>query len=366
MLIGQDLAPETMMLRSFTVENFRGFGALTVEPLGRVNVIAGRNGVGKTSLLEALFLHAGYFNPELPIRVNAMRGLEPWPGQADEIWGWLFPDKRSDAPITLRGSYVAGNTTTLTIRAREEAPATLEQVPAQQESSVTTAPTRSTAAAELALEYRDSDGGTSLAELLVTPTGIKLKAGSNVIGLRATFLGAQRAGWKEDAERFSRLLEAKRENEVLDAVRVVEPRLVQIAVLVRADQLITYCDIGIGRMLPMSLVGAGTSRILSIILAVLSTPRGLLLVDEIENGVHHTVLEPFWRALDVASRRSDTQVIVTTHSWDAIRAAEQAFADSEPGVLAVHRLERREKQVDVITYDPETLTAAVRGEIEVR
>ena len=44
------------MYTSFTIENFRLFEKLTVEPLARVNLIAGENNVGKTALLEALWL----------------------------------------------------------------------------------------------------------------------------------------------------------------------------------------------------------------------------------------------------------------------------------------------------------------------
>jgi AAA15 family ATPase/GTPase len=47
------------MLRSFTIKNFRCFKDLTVEPLERVNLIAGANNVGKTALLEAIFMFIG-------------------------------------------------------------------------------------------------------------------------------------------------------------------------------------------------------------------------------------------------------------------------------------------------------------------
>lgn len=44
------------MYTSFAIENFRCFEDLTVQPLARVNLIAGQNNVGKTALLEALWL----------------------------------------------------------------------------------------------------------------------------------------------------------------------------------------------------------------------------------------------------------------------------------------------------------------------
>jgi AAA15 family ATPase/GTPase len=61
--------------RSFTVKNFRGFEKLTIESLERVNLIAGKNNVGKTALLEALWIHHGAINPDLGLRVDSFRGI---------------------------------------------------------------------------------------------------------------------------------------------------------------------------------------------------------------------------------------------------------------------------------------------------
>ncbi len=46
------------MLPSFEVENFRTFSHLQIPHLGGVNLVVGRNNVGKTMLLEALRLYA--------------------------------------------------------------------------------------------------------------------------------------------------------------------------------------------------------------------------------------------------------------------------------------------------------------------
>ncbi|MBK9095241.1 MAG: AAA family ATPase [Anaerolineae bacterium] len=89
------------MYTRFEIVNFRGFDHLMLDPLARVNLIAGKNNVGKTALLEALFLHIGAHNPELPLRVNAIRGIERFPLQPDEVWGWFFYDKRTDRSIQI-------------------------------------------------------------------------------------------------------------------------------------------------------------------------------------------------------------------------------------------------------------------------
>lgn len=46
------------MLESLYIENYRLFKKLDIPKLGRVNLIPGRNNVGKTALLEALRIWA--------------------------------------------------------------------------------------------------------------------------------------------------------------------------------------------------------------------------------------------------------------------------------------------------------------------
>jgi hypothetical protein len=50
------LAMGTLILNSLEINSFRAFEHLQIERLGRVNLIVGKNNVGKTSLLEAIQL----------------------------------------------------------------------------------------------------------------------------------------------------------------------------------------------------------------------------------------------------------------------------------------------------------------------
>ena len=104
------------MHQSFRIRNFRCFRDVAIEPLGLLNLIAGRNNVGKTSLLEALFLHSGWHNPTLPTYVNAVRGLERVEFTADSVWGWLFFEKRALDPIELTATRKDGSFERVTVQ----------------------------------------------------------------------------------------------------------------------------------------------------------------------------------------------------------------------------------------------------------
>ena len=49
---------DELLLDSLEIKGYRCFEHLTIEKLGRVNLIVGKNNVGKTALLEALWIYA--------------------------------------------------------------------------------------------------------------------------------------------------------------------------------------------------------------------------------------------------------------------------------------------------------------------
>lgn len=63
------------MIRSIDLRNFRCYRQLEVNNLARLNVIVGDNGVGKTTLLESIFLPLAT-SPEIALRLRQQRGLE--------------------------------------------------------------------------------------------------------------------------------------------------------------------------------------------------------------------------------------------------------------------------------------------------
>lgn len=127
-----------------------------------------------------------------------------------------------------------------------------------------------------------------------------------------------------------------------------------------------YGDIGLDQMLPLPLMGGGMGRLTSLLLTIANAPHGVALIDEIENGLHYSILNKVWQAIGEAARRFDTQVFATTHSWECIRAAHQAFAASEAYDFRLHRLDCIDDEISVVTYDREMLETSIATGLEVR
>ena len=118
-----------------------------------------------------------------------------------------------------------------------------------------------------------------------------------------------------------------------------------------------------GQRVPIGSLGDGIWRLLGIALALVRARGGVLLVDEIDTGLHYSVLESMWRLVNETARRLDVQVFATTHSRDCYESL-AAIAQPTGRDVTIQRIERG-KPLAVAFSEAEILEAARRG-IEVR
>ena len=149
----------------------------------------------------------------------------------------------------------------------------------------------------------------------------------------------------------------------MEALQVIEPRLQSIEDNSSSGAPMIWGDIGLPELIPLSAMGEGMTRIARLVLAISATPDGVILVDEIENGLHHSVLPKVWKVVDTAAKQFNTQVFATTHSFECIEAAHEALGAD--GFL-LHRLEASGTENRCVTYEPEAISAAMRHYMEVR
>jgi AAA15 family ATPase/GTPase len=352
------------MLRVFSIRNFRCFENFKIEPLERVNLIAGKNNAGKTALLEAIFLHLGAHNPELPLRINFWRDIDYISPVASETWGWLFFNKESNNAIELMSISDNQDKLDLEIRLGSLNEQTFPLQNGELKGSTTTEPEQQS----LRFEYRNQDQSIrGTAEIRINGDGSvrRRQDGPQPFPLSA-FLHPRSESGREDAERFSNLEVVRRQDEVISYLQLLEPRLKKLAVLVRAGKPSIFADVGLTELLPISLMGDGIGRFLRILLTLLNIPNGVMLVDEIENGLHYSTLTDVWRVIGKAARELNVQVFATTHSYECIRAAHQSFASDNVYDFRYHRLERSDNTINVFTYDKDMLEVAPIADLEIR
>jgi AAA15 family ATPase/GTPase len=112
-------------------------------------------------------------------------------------------------------------------------------------------------------------------------------------------------------------------------------------------------------------MGDGIWRMFALSIAIALSKGGTLLVDEIDTGLHYTVMSKMWNLIYSAAKEFDVQVFATTHSYDCVYSLAQICADSDPhNKITVQRIEANKHQS--VPYDQEELTVAAAREIEVR
>ncbi|MDP3063753.1 MAG: AAA family ATPase [Chloroflexota bacterium] len=362
------------MYTAFTVKNFRGFRELTVGPLGRVNLIAGKNNVGKTALLEALWWHSGPDLPDIGMRVDAFRGL-PLHDPQEFLWDlFLGFDPHTTIELGAVGDWGDGlRQLRVTIRERKTTRVALgeEAVGGGLRSSDPAAGARE----ELALEYIDETGNAfaSRGWRIVQQAGLIVQEGmekeqQNVPGRPVSvYIPARRPPKPdEDAGRFGKIQVAGAEARIIEILRHVDSRINRLLIIPIRDVPVVHADIGLPRLIPLPLLGDGMARLLSLAVSFDTAKGGLLLVDEVENGFHYTVMKQVWASIAELARVYDVQVFATTHSEECVRSAHEAFQEKSPYDFRLHRLERVDKDLRVVTYSQQTLGAALEAGIEVR
>jgi hypothetical protein len=183
---------------------------------------------------------------------------------------------------------------------------------------------------------------------------------------KCLFLGATERILPEYLEFFSQIEATGRAEEALRILRLLEPALRRIALLVVEGEASLYGDVGRGRLVPLTFMGEGMRSVLAVLLAITNATEGYVLVDEIENGLHYSVMKDVWKAIGQAARAANVQVFATTHSWECVRYAHEAFSEDGPYDLRLHRLDRVGEEIQVATYAQDSLGYATEMSHEVR
>ena len=360
------------MYQSFEAKNFRCFRDVTIKDLARVNLIAGLNNVGKTSLLEALFFHCGAYNPGLIKNLWGWRGIPKIVTQLNEWaegpWASVFRDLDTSKEVKLAGRFSGKDKRTLQLRVIRE-PSELAKISASlfspQRNAQQEAPPFSISHV-LELEYHDKRREGKVLWIL-GPQGPFPFPEPTPAPSQAVFISARtRVPINEDVQRFSDMKVAGQLDTLEAALRIIEPDLQELSLLSSGGLVLIHAQVGGTAPMPLLFLGEGMVRITSLILAIGAARGGVVLVDEIENGLHHSVLVNLWRAIAEAARKFDVQVFATTHSWECISAAHNAFSASKTDDLALHRLDRAGEETRAVAYDRETLEAAIQEGFEVR
>ena len=116
---------------------------------------------------------------------------------------------------------------------------------------------------------------------------------------------------------------------------------------------------------PLKSLGDGATRMFGVSLALANCRDGILLLDEAENGIHYSLQSKFWSMILCAAEMHNVQVLATTHSKDCIYGFADAALNSNVDANLV-RIGWRKGELRAVEYSKEKLEVAAEQNIEVR
>ena len=354
------------MLESITVKNFKGIKTLEIEHLSKLTLIGGKNNCGKTSLMEAMFMQFDRMNPHITIRQSLARGVSVTPTEPEFMWAPIFNEFNLSKKIAIESKF-NGKRKALEIEInknfKKTIPGNIHSINGIQNN----APTPVDA---LTLKFFQASQEIEKSNLILEKTGFNLNIEhSNGSVMPSSFFPArQQSNPNEDAERLGRLEIENGTNDIVGVLKSIAPEIKSITAIRIADASMIYADIGQTKKVPISYMGDGISRLLSITLAIATCKNSVVFIDEIENGLHYSVLEKIWLGLAKASQRFNCQIIATTHSHEFLTSACNALKN-EPSLVnefSYIRLTNKNNNILGKYFDSKLLDFAIESEMEIR
>ena len=358
------------MLESVRVRGFRGFQDLRVEGLGRINLFTGRNNSGKTSLLEAMALLAGAGFPSLAFNPIVTRGAELLAESEsasgisvrESVWKPMFRglDFRKEIKIEARHSRLGSISLDVDFAPRKNVEIKTSSFGGK--SVITLQDT-------LGFIYHSSETGTVSSQALMDEQGRQIAAYTGDsdseprIPIPSAYLVDRGGSQIDDARNLAEVRRQKRGESILDALRIIEPRIESIEDNSSSGTPMIWADIGLRELVPLAALGGGLPRAARLLTGMIHVEGGMLMVDEIDNGFHHSVVPKIWKIIDDTSREFGVQVFATTHSYECVESAHSALGDHG---FTLHRVESKASGSRCVTYSPDALRGAVRHSLEVR
>ena len=348
------------MFENIHIDHFRGIKSCQIDGLEQVNLFFGKNNCGKSSVLEGLFLLSGQSNPSLPITINNMRSYFRF---SEMYFGIDFYNLNTAIPIVISTGGAMKRTLKISLIQSKGNEVSLNSL-VNETSSV------ATKYYGLTLQYTlGDDGNTIYKSEIILKEGEEGKGKTNIDKryhehVFSQYFPSNSMGISVQTK-FAKVVENKQENNILKALQVIEPKILDIQLV--GNELMV--DIGLPQRLPINVMGDGIRKLLSIILSIYESKDGILLIDEVDNGFHYSAMKPLWKAVLHAAKEYNTQVFVSTHNIDSLKGLVAVLDENDnyrPIVSAFKLIKHPTDEVKALKYGYEEMAYAIAQEMEMR
>lgn len=352
------------------IRNFKSLESLNDLELKKLTLISGKNNIGKTNLLEALFFMHDRLNVQSLIRLQNFRGINIINAIPENVFAPIFYDYDLHKEIELQ--LIRDNLSeSLSIKYNSDFKSysyarNIKEFKLIPES---TTANNQIPSASLEFIYKLAEKEEERFHLYANQEalGIEKETEVNSKITKVIYISSRTFNNpSENALRYGELDIKGKTAIVLETLRMIDERIKAISTVETGLGSQLYADFGLKNKLPVNMIGDGVTRLLTIILAIMVNQEGIVLIDEIENGFHYSVYRNVFKIISKVALEANCQIIMTTHNKELIVAACESAREYEDDFKFI-RLERNKQQVLVakeFTY--ENLTTALEYQMEVR
>lgn len=307
--------PSQPFIQALSIRNFRGLRSLTIDPLRRITLLGGLNGVGKSTVLDAIFQLMDSNNPLVLLRSAQIRqtptslasihrineghnpenpgfhSFKTRVGKFDATWQWGIQDM-GDISTT------AVNTNSL----KSPAQSNQKQLGYSQSLTLNGAP----------IGLRRYAGDESESFLFKQEISHAIQFPPTNYLTRMTIFAST-----DLANKYSSVVQQGLKNRFLQAINSLSREFEDIEILQISGQPVLHLTLN-GVMMPLSFAGDGVSSIAAIVLSIMIARGGIVLIDEFDASVHYSKLEDTWRLIHKLCLEFDCQVVAATHSRENV------------------------------------------------
>ena len=378
-------------LPSLTIKGFRGVKELELSELGRVTLLVGKNGVGKSTVLEAVRLYASFGNPEvigdiLTVRESVLEREDidgdaiNFPDHGGLFFGYDEPKSNANIEIgcTENGNALEIEISNFDHKELDDMPPPLLSVLEGEGRCfvVSSGPDRKRVG-----KFPFIGSGAKRKQPYQWMGGMsRFWSGKGIMidSIPCERLGPDRPRNAEIVSWYEELALTKKADLVMKALYFVRPdieglisrgsighnyRSMRIGGYDR--RMVTKLK-GVDAQVPLRSMGDGIVHLLGLAVALINAKDGFLLIDEVENGIHYSLFPELWEFVFRTAEKNNVQVIATTHSWDCVAGFAKVSLELKEIRGQLFRIQREGEDVRAVSYTEEELAIAAKIGSEVR
>ncbi|MFK5971030.1 MAG: AAA family ATPase [Candidatus Marithrix sp.] len=317
-------------LTEIEINNFKCFDDFKADGFKRVNLIGGKNNVGKTAFMEACYVNV--YAQDIYSFVYSLVDIKFTREALNILSNELINNKNIDRKKFLElsnGILIISNLNKSSYKIEEN-----------------------NGIKKYIFKFKDNDIEVNVNEFSL----------ETLMLLNVRFIDNFGLSNSNIKELYSSIQKKDKEQFLNDILKEFDPQIENFKIIDNKPQ----CKVK-NNYIEITEFGDGTRHLVSIVVSLFRTENGYLFIDEIDNGIHYTQLDKLWEIILTVSKELNCQVFATTHSKECIESYYRTAKKLEDKDITFIELgKNKENKIKAMVYPYDWFVDEIEQEHEVR